>query len=233
MVIRNNGAIQKLQNRSDQEMLQATINAGMEERNRIYNNLHDRVNPLLRTVMRNLQFHQNRVIGKQKITSEELEMDIMAIQTALSDIKSGIHDIVPTYLTNFGLLKSLEDCLNNQALINGIRTRIQIEPSAEEINIPDGNRLINCYSMVTAIIDNIFQHTRCRYVEMSIVKIKNKLNIRFTHDGTGITNSQAAELRKLDEKTGLKSSMVRAIMLKATIDYQVNDESHIDISIPL
>ena len=232
MKARDNASFFKLQGEMKEELMKATLNAEEKERDRIFHNMHDQVSPMIRRAMRNLYSHQMNAKQNVLVREEEYEEDIHLLFTALNEIKSCTHDMIPLFLLEFGLIKALESEFRTQT--REIQaTYINKFKLGEEL-FQDGNRLLNSYRMTLAIIDNVFRHSHCKKCQLMITNENKTLCLEIRHDGEGISNEEAEKYARTSVGTGLKSSRVRAMMLDATIDFRKGvGNSSVKISIPV
>jgi signal transduction histidine kinase len=232
-IIRDNNRQIKEQAKQKEEVLTAVIGAEKKERDRIFHNLHDQVNPTIRQAARNLRWHQRNLKKNIPVTESDFEMDLHILETALEDIKSAIHDVLPTFLLDFGLLTTLEKEFAENCKYHSVKGEFVTPNDIPEKTFEDKNKLLNAYRLVNAVLDNVFQHTGCTICKLDIGTDSEKIIICFEHDGIGISNEDAIEYSMMENKIGLKSIRVREKMLEATVTYHKGEPSTIKIEIPV
>ena len=100
--------IKALENERRIFIFKATLEIEDKEKERIYSNMHDQVNPLLRFVMRRIEMHRIE-LNKGSLKVESLNEDIDLLLKAITSIKESTHDLVPSYMLEFGLIMGLKD----------------------------------------------------------------------------------------------------------------------------
>ena len=197
----------------------------------IFRNMHDHVNPMLRFVMRNIEHHRIS-LKENKLTPQEFEQDIDVLLTALNDIRSCTHGEIPDSLKELGYVGSLEQMLDRIESHN-------IESSFENISsfgkdIPfDKLRELDLYRISSELVENIIKHSKCSRLQVSIAETEQQMVVRFLHDGNGLTNEKAEKFMKINKGTGLQSCKARARLLNAEIDYsQMQEINSVKLTVP-
>jgi signal transduction histidine kinase len=84
------------------------------------------------------------------------------------------------------------------------------------------------------ILNNIIKHAYSTHIEVSVVRINNKLLIDILHNGQGIDNNQIKDLISQNKGIGLKSIFSRAQLTGSIVNYYVNsNESKVTIETPI
>ena len=75
------------------------------------------------------------------------------------------------------------------------------------------------YRLVKELVNNTIKHAGASTIHIMLAIDYGKLKIRITHDGTGISNEAIRQLAKSGNGLGLTSTLSRAQIIDATIDY--------------
>src|SRR4051812_25572539 len=90
-----------------EQLLKDQVQAGENQKDIIYRNMHDQVNPMLRSVVRNMESHR-KALRKNTLAPEALEQDIDILLLALNDIRTCTHSEIPASLKETGFIGLLE-----------------------------------------------------------------------------------------------------------------------------
>lgn len=219
----------------EREMHVSLIKTALEieerEKERIYRNFHDEVNPMLRFVMRRIEGHRTTLIKKQ-LTVDELNEDIDMMLKILESIKTCTYELVPSYLRDVGLFKSLEYVMQKLNLSGGIIATFKINSVTQDLNFSQSKQL-NIYRLTLEIITNILTHSGCNQLDMMISKESGNLIIKLKHNGKGVSNHQIERFTSETAGYGLKSSKARSLLLKGKIEYFFSPmEPYVLITVP-
>src|SRR5688572_18727833 len=92
----------------------ASFEAEERQKEKIANNLHDEIIPLLTALGQNSQLHKKKFLINT-LDPNDLEKDFEIVNQAIKAIRSIAMDLIPTTFLNFGLLKALEQYIGQIA----------------------------------------------------------------------------------------------------------------------
>ena len=201
----------------------AAIEAEENQKERIANNLHDEVIPLM------------IVIGQHADLPREDSNAVISelVSQSINSIRAIALDLIPKTLLNFGLIKALEQ--RARFLNSGSNSVVELENNTRfEQDAPfTKNEQVNIYRMCLEILNNLNKHTGYTYLRITIESSNKHLNIIFTHDGRGVSDKDIEAFGKTTAGLGLKSLQSRSSILGASIRYSVDlDAATIQLSIP-
>jgi signal transduction histidine kinase len=93
---------------------------------------------------------------------------------------------------------------------------------------------LNIYRICLEILNNLYKHANYQYLKIIVERTGNNLQFEFTHNGMGITTKEIDKLAAGSQGLGLKSLMSRALLLNATINYEIDEGlASIKLQIPI
>jgi signal transduction histidine kinase len=224
--------IQVMEQEKQIALFRAAAEAEEQQKEKIANNLHDEINPLLALLKLNLSRHRIQ-LEKNSFKPESFNQDTELLNKAIEGIRTTCHDLIPTFLMQYGLIASLE---SHTRQIEGVYAiNAQFENTAEEKDLDcfEKKDQLHIYRICMEILNNLFKHSGCTSLKLSLKCIDTKLVIEFTHDGKGVSNEEMEEYTTHSKGLGLKSLKARALILNAGINYVKQDgRSSIILSIP-
>lgn len=199
-------------------LFKASVEAEEQQKEKIARNLHDEINPLLAVLKFNLSKHRIEA-RKNQFEPDSLIADAALLDKAIDGIRTTCLDFFPSFLMQYGLLKSLEDYLGHAQQIGDVQVEFenQIEDEAL-IQFPKQDQL-NTYRICLEILNNIFKHAQCSALKMTTYLKDNSITIMMSHNGQGVSNEEMDTYTDNSKGLGLKSLKARALILNATITY--------------
>jgi two-component system NarL family sensor kinase len=224
--------IKLIEQQQQLSLIKASVEAEEQQKEKIARNLHDEINPLL-TVLRN-NLTQHRIdIRKDKFDPTGLVADTALIDKAIEGIRTTCLDLIPTFLLQHGLVKSLEDYLNHVQQMGDVEIEFESTVPENTLNQFEKQNQLNTYRICLEILNNIFKHAACNQLKLSITFIDHHVRINISHNGKGVSNDEMDTYTQNSTGLGLKSLKVRALILNATINYtKQTPHSSVTLSIP-
>lgn len=224
--------IQMMEQEKQIALFRAATEAEEQQKEKIAHNLHDEINPLLALLKLNLSRHRIH-IEKNTFKAESFNQDTEILNKAIEGIRTTCHDLVPTFLMQYGLITSLES--HTRQLQDSNNISAQFENSLEEKDLAGFEKKdqLHIYRICMEILNNLFKHAHCTFLKLGIRCEDHQLIIEFIHNGKGVTNEEMEEYTTHSKGLGLKSLKARALILNASINYvKQKDQSSITLSIP-
>jgi signal transduction histidine kinase len=209
--------------RTQEDLLASVLEAKDNQKDIIFRNMHDQVNPMLRFVMRNIESHRSELI-KNRLKPEALDQDIDVLLMALNDIRSCTHEEVPARLKEVGFVKSFEEMFYRLAASNGIDAVFVNNLAPDATERFDSLRELEKHRIGSELLENIMRHSGCSFVKVFVNEVNGAMAIRFLYDGHGLGKVEAEAIMNAGVGTGLKSCQARARLLNAQIIYSTQEE---------
>lgn len=213
-------------------LFKASVEVEEQQKEKIARNLHDEINPLLVVLKLNLSRHR-MAAQKNTFDPENLKKDSDLLDKAIEGIRTTCHDLIPSFLHQFGLLKALEEYVHTAQQSGDMSVEFENTISMEELEVFDKQDQLNIYRICLEILNNLFKHSGCSRLRLATQKTKDQIVFEFTHNGKGVSNKEMEVYTENSKGLGLKSLKARSLLLGADIDYQSGaGHSSIRLSIP-
>jgi len=214
------------------DLFKASVQAEEQQKEKIARNLHDEINPLLSVLKLNLSRHRIQA-QKNTFDPDSLKADSEIIDKAIEGIRTTCMDLIPSFLFEFGFLKSIEDYIYTHKQHENYSVEIENTTQPEDINVFDKQAQLAIYRVCLELLNNIFKHSACKHFKMSVQKNDEALVLEFSHDGKGFTNEDIEVYTEKSKGLGLKSLKARALILNAKIDYLLSqNKASVKLIIP-
>lgn len=204
-VIRNFQARQKIRQRQnkidelldEQEFiaLSKMLEGQEQERDRIAQDLHDRLGGMLAMVQSHFNALENvpEVAQVQGIPQYQNATELL--DEACEEVRKVAHDISSSVLQDFGLLLALADLKENIELINSLKIDL-IDNGFDNQRLP-AHYETQVYRIVQEMVSNVLKHAQAQKLEIQLFWIENNLHISAEDNGIGF------DVQKREEKTGM------------------------------
>ncbi|NTW32374.1 MAG: PAS domain S-box protein [Bacteroidetes bacterium] len=203
----------------ERKVLSAIIETEERERKRFAKEMHDGVGPILST----LKLYVNE-LSSDEITSEEKikygEYSNELIDDAISNIRTISNNLMPTLITNYGLVKAVDSFCKK---INETG-KIHINFIAENYQNrqEEGLELI-FFRVIEELLNNTIKHANAKIVEI-LLKIENKkLMLTYYDNGIGLDIDDIFNNSKAG--MGLKNIISRVKSINANYYFPKDKES--------
>lgn len=216
--------LKEIEHEKELQMIKATIEAEEKQKQKIVNNLHDEIKPLLVLLRHN--------IDKNAIKND-IKPELELIDKIVEGIRTSCLDLIPAFLSKFGLAKSLEDYLFKLDNSDNIVTEFENKINDNELNRFTKQDILNIYRICLETTSNLVKYADCSFLKIKLESSDDKLIINFFHNGTLVSNHEINTLTENSKGLGLKSLKTRTLILNATIDYSVDQNNPaVKFSIP-
>lgn len=211
--------IQLMEQEKQIALFKASVEVEEQQKEKIARNLHDEINPLLVVLKLNLSRHRMSA-QKNSFDPESLKKDSELLDKAIEGIRTTCHDLIPSFLHQFGLLKALEEYVHTAQQSDTMAVEFENQVSLEDLDVFDKQDQLNIYRICLEILNNLFKHGNCHQLRMLTQKTENYVVISFIHDGKGVSNEEMTVYTENSKGLGLKSLKARSLILGAEIDYR-------------
>ncbi|MES2763739.1 MAG: ATP-binding protein [Bacteroidota bacterium] len=213
-------------------LFKASVEAEEQQKEKIARNLHDEINPLLAVLKFNLSKHRIEA-RKNTFEPDSLIADSTLLDKAIEGIRTTCLDLIPTFLLQYGLIRSLEQYLDHVQQLGSVQVEFRNNIPDNALEHFEKQNQLNTYRICLEILNNTFKHANCRELNMSMDLKDQQLIIHISHNGTGVSNEEMDTFTENSKGLGLKSLKARALILNSTIDYKKDTpHSSVTLSIP-
>ena len=170
-----------------QEITKAVISAQERERQELGGELHDNVNQILAGSLLYLGLAKKEL----NIDHPYLKETDSLINTAIEEIRSLSHSLIPPSLHESEFLDAMKNIIENTQKTSGINISLQA-CGFDESSIPDRLKL-TIYRIVQEQLNNILKHAAAQNVIVHLVNDNEKTLLNIKDDGRGFDTSQKAD----------------------------------------
>jgi signal transduction histidine kinase len=206
--------------RREQELkeLNAMMHGQEEERNRIANDLHDRLGARLSSIK--LLFQSEK--------SFDIKFKVLdSINEAIKETREISHNLSTDMLTRFGLETAIKDT------VRGISDTGQIQVDFVSYGLQERLPLEverNIYHVTLELINNTLKHANARNIMIQISCVDDEINVFYEDDGKGFDVKEV-----MDAGMGLRGMYARMNSINgvANVNSKPGSGLHVVLSIPL
>ena len=177
---------------SQKKLLSAIIETEEKERERIAQDLHDGLGPLMSTIKLYVQW-----LAKPDSKADKTELAGKAektVEEAYKSLRNISNNLSPHILKNFGLISAVKSFIDRIKDISDIK----IEFTTNIIGRFDSIKETIIYRILTEAINNTLKHADATQIKIKINNENSKITTFYTDNGIGFDVS-----RVIDQKKGL------------------------------
>jgi PAS domain S-box-containing protein len=209
----------------EKRVLIATIETEENERSRFAREIHDGLGPLLSTI----KLYVNELEHNEKKADHDANIQYInkLINEAVSSARNIANNITPKIITDYGLIRSLENFCQS---INATKL-LEISFMHEALSHHLGSTIeLTLYRIITELINNTIKHAQAQQVHIKLLQEASRIRLSYHDDGIGFELDKALE--KSDQTLGLKNIISRVRSLKGSFSFR-NTRPGIEILIDL
>ena len=199
-----------------------------QERQRIATELHDGLVQTLSAISLNLKALEDEIDRLEHSEVEAYKNAMDLLDHAIQDTRLISHDLMPSALERFGLIKAMEDLVyrtsKNKVLIIDFKTNLGYD-------IRDLYMITNLYRILQELLQNIVKHAQASEVEVELWEIGNRIRLRVKDNGVGFEGSPE-EMQS--NGIGLRniSTRVKSMNGKLVLDSTTADGTTVVVEVP-
>lgn len=193
------------------------------ERERVANDLHDRMGGQLSTVKIYLDLlEESELTNRQKDLVEKLQI---SAQFSIDEVRAIAHDMNNSALNYYGFQKAVEQLCSALTETKNVQIQSHISISSE---IPS-KIARDIYQVIQELITNVLKHASASKIRLEITGVEDEVNVIFEDNGGGFEPSED------HFGLGLKSIQLRVERYQGsfTVDSKQGQGSTFIIEIPL
>jgi len=207
--------------------MSAMIQGEEKERQRIAQDLHDRLGSILSMVKIHFKSVEDYIKHLKTPHLEQYQKANQLLDNACNEVRAISHQMSSGVLSKFGLVAALEDL--KETLISS--NQIDVEFISHGLDSRLQNIIeIEVYRIVQELISNILKHSYAKEVTIQLIYNEENLNITVEDNGIGF-NVEKNENKGI----GLKNVEARIYKMSGEllIDSSINNGTTITINIPI
>lgn len=210
---------------SEKKLLTAIIETEEKERQRIAQDLHDGLGPLMSTIKLYVQWLSK---PESKANKDELAKKAeQTVEEAYKTLRSISNNLSPHILKNFGFVVALKSFIEKIKELSDIKINLKSNINERFYHVIE----TITYRILTEVINNTIKHAKANTVNIIITKEKNKIHINYTDNGIGFDVNKVMEsqkgmglfnienrLKSIGGKINIKSEIGKGIQITLIIE---------------
>lgn len=215
--------IDELAYKNEIATLKGLVQGEQKERQRIATDLHDSLGGLVGAAL--IQFETAKILNPTIELSTPFKTGITLLEKISEEISNTAHNLMPSTLTQLGLLESIKELTEN---INTIQ--FKVINTKDELTLSEKQILI-LYRVIQELVHNILKHSKATKASIKFTYENNNphLVIKISDNGIGFNQKEQ------EFGIGLSSIKSRIKILDGNIN--INSErgigTHIYIAVPM
>jgi signal transduction histidine kinase len=212
----------------EMEKLKSIATAEEEQMRRIGRFLHDEVGGNMHVLLHLLEKSANQANPE---SAEILQRASILTRKSIDSVRSTSQELVPYFLINFGLARTLHSLADESDELPGVRVNYSDSLQWQPEQLPQ-ETTINLYRLAKEIYSNILRHGKPTAISIQLTTTTEALRIGFVHNGLGLEQQEFQNLLQIGKSLGLKNIDYRAKILQADLNYRRSDsQSEVEVSI--
>lgn len=184
-------------NHFENKITKAIIKTQEDERYEIGSELHDNVCQILASAKMGLSIIRKSL---EPPVTESFDQSYQAINLAMQEIRNLSHRLAPAFFDNTKLEEAIAGLLNTFNIENKYNITLDFDKDSQSISL-DKEIQLNLYRVLQEQLRNIFKHSGCSDIEVSVFVHKNLLHMRIADNGVGF---EAGDIKKGIGLTNMK-----------------------------
>jgi hypothetical protein len=199
------------------EMINAVVKAQEDERTQIARNLHDDVGATLSMTQQKLS-EATQHFSKDADAIQQILSIADMIEKSVTSLRSITNGMLPHYLLNFGLRKSIDRLFENAQKSIG-KPCLVMEHLPAHITLTKEQE-IQVYYIISELLNNTVKHAKPSYIDGEFHMMGAQVQFTIKHDGVAISQSDYEYLQLKNAGIGLSSIAHRIAVLKGSLNFE-------------
>lgn len=199
------------------ELINAVVKAQEDERTQIARNLHDDVGATLSMTQQKLSEATLHLNENSDAIQEILSVADM-IEKSVASLRSITNGMLPHYLLNFGLRKSIDRLFENAQESIG-KPCLVVKKLPEEVTLTK-EKDIQVYYIISELLNNTVKHAKPSYIDGAFQMMGAQVQFTIKHDGVAISQSDYEYLQLKNTGIGLSSITHRVAIIEGALTFE-------------
>ncbi len=182
------------------------------ERQRFAEDLHDSLGQMLSALKINIGALESSCHNHEN--SELYRKSINLLDTAIQELRSISHNLMPSSLEQLGLNTALKEICS--AMNNAKKIQIIYQSYGKEIAL-DKSYEITLYRVVQELLNNSFKHSNAKKIYLQLFYYEDSILLMYEDDGIGF---DLQEIQKKSKGIGLKNMEHRIKLINGSIHFE-------------
>ncbi len=202
----------KVRQKADGDVKDAIISTQENEQNRIAEDLHDDIGPMLSAI-------KLQVSALSDADSSEVKSSLGQIENymnqAINNVRAIARNLSSQLIVEYGLEQSLRDNIGIVSSLKKINIDLAFNMNNKELG---PNQEINLYRIIREMLNNSVKHSNCENIQIVIVCDKNEILVQYKDDGkskSGVNTSQSMGQINIRNRVNLLKGQIKEF----TVDF--------------
>lgn len=160
----------------------AAIEAEIQERKRIGEELHDGLGQMLSVARLNISAMQQKPALSEARKKELLASSLHSVDEAFNELRNISHNLAPSNLSQKGLAGAINDLATQINQSNGLKMEVEIFGSYESLDHLIENSL---YRAVQELVNNALKYAFAKKIFVQIIKSDTEITLMIEDNGIG------------------------------------------------
>ncbi|MFP4470122.1 MAG: tetratricopeptide repeat protein [Bacteroidales bacterium] len=169
--------------RQAQKIIQAELN----ERKRISQEIHDSLGQLLSLIKMNLASSQHQTNYRDERMTKKIDNIMGLVDHAIVELRNISQNMSPIMLREKGLTTALEDMVQRLRNVSSIDIKLELL----DIDALDDELIENiAFSVVQESLNNAIKHSKCSRIDIQVVYAEGELTVMVEDNGKGFVQEE-------------------------------------------
>jgi len=220
--------IERLRKENESRVLNAIIRTEEKERKQFAKDMHDGLGPLLSSIKMSLSSINDENFSPQD--KRIFENSKLMIDESIRSLKEISNHLSPHILTNFGLVRALQNYAGKLNSLHSIKIDIKSTIGGYRYNY---NIEVVIYRVITELITNTLKHAGASQITISIYNEEQALIVEYQDNGKGFDPDET--LNKLQGGMGYDNinTRLKSIMAQMELKSDYGEGVYVKIVVPM
>ncbi|MGZ5245304.1 MAG: tetratricopeptide repeat-containing sensor histidine kinase, partial [Bacteroidia bacterium] len=208
---KNMQALNNLLKEQEIKAISAMIKGQEQERQRIAEDLHDRLGSLLSTVKLNFSGLEKKA-NIALADSDQYRKGIFLLDEACTEVRKIAHNMASGVLQKYGYLTAVNELKSSIESSNQVKVNLY----SHNTDIPvDKETEINLYRITQELVSNILKHAAATEINIQYTIIENTINLIVEDNGRGFNYQEKQNVKGM----GISNVFARVSKLEGNINF--------------
>jgi signal transduction histidine kinase len=199
------------------ELINAVVKAQEDERTQIARDLHDDIGATLSMTQQKLS-EATRHLNEDSEAIQKIKSVANLIEKSVTSLRSITNGMLPHYLLNFGLRKSVDRLFENAQESIG-KPCLVVEHLPTDAPLTKEQE-IHVYYIISELLNNTIKHAKPSYIDGEFQMMGAQVLFVVKHDGVAISQSDYEYLQLKNAGIGLSSIAHRVAVLNGSLTFE-------------
>lgn len=177
----------KVRQKAEGDVKDAIIITQENEQNRIAEDLHDDIGPMLSAI-------KLQISALSDANKNELEDSLISIENylnqAINNVRAVARNLSSRLIVQYGLEQSLRDNISVVSALKKINIEFVFDMGNNKLI---SNQEINLYRIIRELLSNSIKHSNCENIHICIISEKKEINLQYKDDGRTFSIPSASQ----------------------------------------